>query len=427
MRRQLLAVIFPVFAALVSAGGASAAMRDAPRSCDGYQLYAPDPVTRGAYTPKYKTITHRMLDAERAELGTITPEMYALLDNVIDDARAKLLELERGRSRAELNTPEYGEKAMAVVDCVLLSHGFVYPARGLVQFLSEGLSLTTYGSNRDLDALIATPHNKNRVKFIRARALYARDFHVADCDIASFVYLAVSEVMNYPVYLVDLSYHAFVRWIADDGRYFNFETMDGFAKPDNAYTVPQGLTPDGGYFKAMSQAEALAYAYVIIGSGWDARLRASKFADPVAMRHIVDVYRQSLALDPIRATAANSLGWFYATVPNAAAWNGAEAVRYAELAASRSPEANVLDTLACAYARNGQFDKAYAIAERVRTAPLVKSASGIGRPKDRTSDFRRAQPAACIDDTYGELRKPFRNGTRGLTFAPNALAPVPVL
>ena len=59
--------------------------------------------------------------------------------------------------------------------------------------------------------------------------------------------------------------------------------------------------------------------------------------------------------------AADTLAWMLATSPYSEMRNGAEAVRYAGHAASlanrQDPE--LLDTLAAAYAENGDFDQAY--------------------------------------------------------------------
>lgn len=83
----------------------------------------------------------------------------------------------------------------------------------------------------------------------------------------------------------------------------------------------------------------------------------------------VDYYRQALAAVPkvdnqsLSWLWANNLAWIQATSADPALRNGPEAVRWAQQACDavdlKHPQYVVLiDTLACAYAENGQFDKA---------------------------------------------------------------------
>jgi hypothetical protein len=106
------------------------------------------------------------------------------------------------------------------------------------------------------------------------------------------------------------------------------------------------------------------------------------------------------------------LAWFYAAVPSAPLRNGLLAVQFAELAVARSPDANTLDTLACAYARIGDFAKARAAEARVAGAPLLVTLDG-SRPPDRMAEFSGPAPKACVDERYGISRLPFRTGTQG--------------
>jgi TPR repeat protein len=58
-------------------------------------------------------------------------------------------------------------------------------------------------------------------------------------------------------------------------------------------------------------------------------------------------------------SALNGLAWIHATCPDPAYRDGAKAVDHALKACSNSPdEYAYVDTLAAAYARNGEFDKA---------------------------------------------------------------------
>lgn len=75
-------------------------------------------------------------------------------------------------------------------------------------------------------------------------------------------------------------------------------------------------------------------------------------------KHIKAINLYHIAADRGHAASQNSLGWIYATAKHKRHANGKLAVKYALMAAEQSERHHVLDTLAAAYARNGQFEKA---------------------------------------------------------------------
>ncbi len=81
-------------------------------------------------------------------------------------------------------------------------------------------------------------------------------------------------------------------------------------------------------------------------------------------------FQEALRLLPRWPPATRRLAWLYATYPDAAVRNGAEAVRLAEEANGRTgnKDAEMLDTLAAAYAEQGLFVEARNTAERARAA-----------------------------------------------------------
>ncbi|MDA1017437.1 MAG: tetratricopeptide repeat protein, partial [Planctomycetota bacterium] len=82
-----------------------------------------------------------------------------------------------------------------------------------------------------------------------------------------------------------------------------------------------------------------------------------------AMGHIpkaLDNYRVAVEIDPSFALAWNNRAWLLATTADGSLRNGRQAVEYATKACELTgyAKADVLDTLAAAYAENGQFDQA---------------------------------------------------------------------
>jgi hypothetical protein len=71
------------------------------------------------------------------------------------------------------------------------------------------------------------------------------------------------------------------------------------------------------------------------------------------------------AADQGNARPQNSLAWLFAACKNPQYHNGMKAVEYAAKAVSQEPKRwFFVDTLSCAYARNGQFDDAVATGQR---------------------------------------------------------------
>jgi len=76
-------------------------------------------------------------------------------------------------------------------------------------------------------------------------------------------------------------------------------------------------------------------------------------------------YIQALKVNPRYVEVLNNMAWIMATTPDARLQDGKRAVMYAEKAVGGTPDVNVLDTLAAAYAEAGRFDEAIAIENRL--------------------------------------------------------------
>jgi tetratricopeptide (TPR) repeat protein len=87
-------------------------------------------------------------------------------------------------------------------------------------------------------------------------------------------------------------------------------------------------------------------------------------------------YYKILEFEPNNIDALNNLGWFLATTEGTNISNSAEAVKFAQRACelTKYEQAELLDTLAAAYAAAGKFNEAIETAERA-----VKSAEAAGK------------------------------------------------
>lgn len=124
---------------------------------------------------------------------------------------------------------------------------------------------------------------------------------------------------------------------------------------------------------------------------------AQAFALVEARQHAAAItsLREGLRHTPRSPTLANALAWILATSPDASLRNGEEAVNLALQAARATDrqEAQVLDTLAAAYAESGRFDEARnAILEALRVAQQSGQAELVQEFEARRALYEAGQP-----------------------------------
>ena len=113
------------------------------------------------------------------------------------------------------------------------------------------------------------------------------------------------------------------------------------------------------------------------------------------LEEAMKAYRHTLKLQPQMTLAANNLAWVLATHPQAELRDGAEAVTWAEQVCEQTKHAQpaFLDTLACAYAENGEFEKAVATAaQAVQIFTEKGQAAAAANIQARLELFRQNQP-----------------------------------
>jgi hypothetical protein len=295
---------------------------------------------------------------------------------------------------------QFAVKSLKTIDCILVSHGFVYPGIGLVQLLSDGLDSTTFTEPEYFEALLNSPHNAGRIAFIEQRK--PGPYYVVDCDIAAYIYLAVGETMQYPLSMVQMPLHNFVRWGRPNGGYIDFETMDGTETDDNYYAalwrIPPKFIGTPGVLTTMSSAELLAYEHfgIAIAISW-------KLDYPGAIAE----YEKSITVDATLGDASNNLAWLYTVAPDPKYRDGQKAVGYALKAIAISANGDWLDTLACAYGLTGNFQAGVDAEKRALQVGWAPSGSDISGDLALLSGGH-----ICEDPKFGIDPHPFRQGIK---------------
>jgi tetratricopeptide (TPR) repeat protein len=169
------------------------------------------------YTPKYQTSAHMMLNMEQE--FQVTADDYKTLDNVLDSIITKIK-----------TKPAYTKKDAFNI--------FKTIASQLETYEKKENELFSYG---------------------------LRD-KIFDCDNFSIIYASVGEILNFPIKMINVMDHVFVRWeLGKD--HLNWDNMwgdkDNKAFLDWVYKVNFGLD---AFFVEMNQKEIAALGYFNRGS-----------------------------------------------------------------------------------------------------------------------------------------------------------------
>jgi hypothetical protein len=353
-----------------------------PTPCAAYAYATPFPNVPPSYKSKYHTIAHAFLDEERLARPVSSTE-YAALDELIEEARTAL----HNMPASSTITDSARLSALTTIDCTLVRHGFVYPIRGFVQLLSDAFDPTDYNGD-DLKSLQqGNMYNERRVAFITQRG--NGPFYVIDCDTASYVYLAIGEVMRYPLAMGAATGHNFVQWIRPDGTTLDFETMKG-TTPADAFAAT------GDRITTLTPTQLQAYHDSTVGQAllWQKR-------DREALAEFLKAYR----VDDSEPTAPNEMGWLYAVDPPLI--DGSKAVAYAERAVTLAPNLDNIDTLACAYETAGDDPRA-----KEKEQFLLHRPPGYytAQPEDVNNDYLAImQGNRCTSPDLHTDPNPFRN------------------
>ena len=170
--------------------------------------------------------------------------------------------------------------------------------------------------------------------------------------------------------------------ITDDGYYIN------------GWGIPAKYVHVDGILNTLDEKETFAYHDALDGIilSWRGKYN-----------EMVSQYLLPIQRDPVPSFSANNLGWFYAIAPGS--YNdGKQAVKYASQAAAQFPgNGDILDTLACAYARLGVFDKAAEAANMAARADYAPNGGLSPADGDAVNEHK-----PCADPGFGHDPKPFR-------------------
>lgn len=279
------------------------------RECDNHGVRA--------YIHRHNGLGFEILDSE-SEACFVPDEEYKLLDSLIDQVQAKI------HYDAAITDPTEWLKQARIISKVisdtLAENGFV------LYIPTDTLS----------DALLNRATTSQRARYI------------FDCDTGSFIFLSISDSLNAPVSLVDVTLpsgvgHNYVQWNLDDSHSMNWD-VNGRAE----CLTPMNLPAFQG--RPMSREQTMGYVLYLRAKMWSKR--------QVYDRAIAD-FRSAMRMYPEDPSSYNNFAWMVATKDIPARKRLVDdALNAALKATSIENIANYLDTLACTYALKGNFQQA---------------------------------------------------------------------
>lgn len=302
------------------------------------------------FARRYHTIAHEILDLE-SPVAPVDASMYALLDGIIDEARARIHPAGGFANDAEREL--YATAVLLAIDDILIKRNFVYPKpEQPVHLLCDGLT-----PRRLAPAAISELLDRDENYRRRGRLREDRPIYVIDCDLTCFVYLGVGEVLGLPLSMVEVPRHNFVRWYYAAGEYLNWETVYGLERSDLDYARRffhsadefTDLARRGVFFKRLDRSEVVGYAHL---------LRGETYEELGEYTLAITDYRRAISLYRLSPAAHGHLAWLLLTCEERSLRDAWEGVVFSEEAARLWPAAAQLDALACAYAETSQFPAA---------------------------------------------------------------------
>jgi hypothetical protein len=329
---------------------------------------------------KFDTFAHHVLDIDSGE-APASAEKYALLDEIIDDAKQRIT-YDPGVHDPDERIKQ-AERILRQIDDVMTDHNFLYPPEGYdVTSLRAALAPQRY-DKQQLERILRVGFNKRRVDHARAHA--DQPFYIIDCDISSFVFVAIGDALGIDLHLVDLPDHMFVRWELSDGGHVNWDTTEGAVVSDKEYasdySMKKRLRKRRVYLSSMTEREAEGFAYFLRGQRFEDRDQPAKSLADMEKAH---------ALYPQSTQAASELAWLYATTAGVAEGKRKGSLTLAQMALDLEPQcASFWDASAAAHAANGDFTRAAKDARKAED--FAESPDDRSLFKDHRKAFERGK------------------------------------
>ncbi|NME70222.1 hypothetical protein [Flammeovirga aprica] len=325
---------------------------------------------------KKHSIAHQLLELEEKAFehqNIDYKNMYSIIDSVIKISSIKITAILNNDSLIDEKT---AIKIFEAIDETLIELDFITFIR--IERLNQALLKTIipkeslkfykqkdrrvgnqtyyYFTIFDGGAICMTEKRLNHFQSSNSNSYYR-----IDCDLGAYLYLAVAEVNDLPIYLVEVPGHNFLRFQLNSNEYVNWDNNVANTFSNDDYK--NGMSPTvseefldmeaslNHYLENMNNDEVIGYHLENV-----ARYSIENSELAQAEKQLI----KSIQLRPYSASARNELAWMYLTEKE---FRNKE---YAKMALSLATETDSInpsnpdykDTYACACAANKDYKKA---------------------------------------------------------------------
>lgn len=204
-----------------------------------------------------------------------------------------------------------------------------------------------------------------------------------DCDLMSMLYYSIGEINGYPITMVEVPHHNFVRWTFKGGKYLNWDTNAAVVCDNDCYRNAESPTAFTrftledekiiGFLKDMHRNEILGYSMPFIAVGLKNSNRQSE--------------AEVIYLKSLKQLKPNMIGLYYLSYMYVYSTNY-DKPKFASKALKLSKEAysklkfynpledihdGIIETYACSCAANNDFTTALNLLKETKTLDSVLS------------------------------------------------------
>lgn len=302
-----------------------------------------------------QTIAHRLLSREYAALKSSddapTKTEYQAcikqLNRLINDSVQRIQALKLSENLETAIKQQFSE-----VDQVLIENNYVcfINTETLIETLTPGI-----------------PENGGKVVPMARMSEYQGSHKSGtkryrfDCDTGSIIFLAVFEVLKKPVVMVETPNHNFVRWRISPDLHVNWDVNDGESYTDTEHRYGALRTSGAFDHELEKRSHFMQDMNLLEVEMYHKSIEAALLSKSKRFNEAIAAFQTSIRHRPWAAMPRNNLAWMIATNKELQTPELTNlAVKMAQHAVSQRPyDNNFIDTLAAAYAANGQFNIAF--------------------------------------------------------------------
>lgn len=307
------------------------------------------------YQRQYDTIAHQSLDLEKESGFEVRDSQYQVLDRLISQIIDKLSahygikSFKQQKGSYVLKGTPYNEKdaevILSIIDQTLTENNYLHRNSHLLSNTLTGtkldndlkqiirdkghlilsrdhakqIDISDYVNNPEREVALKTFLKENSDKVTHISKHLNEIFHYTDCHNTTTIYLAVGEILQLPLFAVNIPNHSFLRWKINENEYIDWEETRGKRSNEYSYSQLSGVSlsdpvvKNGVYFKSLSSEKTLFIRHVIIGNILIQKGMISRYRQEITTyyKRAITHFEKALRYNPQFLVAHNNIGMAY--------------------------------------------------------------------------------------------------------------------